>query len=85
MDKANIKSWFDNLFSEKLWTLDLSGLSRRKRGFVKFIKLVRITLDTFAENRMGFQCVSLSYFCTIALIPMAAIVFAITGGLGLYD
>ena len=49
------------------------------------MKLIRITIDTFAENRMGFQCVALSYFMTLALIPLTAFIFAVTGGLGLND
>ena len=32
---------------------------------------------------MGFQCVSLSYFITLALVPSLAFAFAVTGGLGL--
>lgn len=52
---------------------------------MRFIKLVRITLSTFMENRMGFQCVSLSYFVTLALVPLIAFIFTITGGLGLSD
>ena len=43
------------------------------------------TFDKFAENRMGFQCVSLSYFVTLAIVPMLAFIFAISGGLGVED
>ena len=47
--------------------------------------LVSITLTTFQKNHMGFQCVALSYFVTLAIIPFLAFIFAITGGLGISD
>lgn len=73
------------LFSDQLWTLNLNNLSATKRRLVRFIKLVRITLDSFAERRMGFQCVALSYFGALATIPLVALVFSVTGGLGIDD
>ncbi|MBQ9547838.1 MAG: YihY/virulence factor BrkB family protein [Bacteroidales bacterium] len=42
-------------------------------------------MDDFAEHRMGFQCVALSYFVALAVVPLLAFVFAISGGLGLSD
>lgn len=73
------------LFSDQLWTLDTTNSTRSWKKIVRFVKLVRITFGTFAENRLGFQCVSLSYFVTLALVPLLAFIFAITGGLGLSD
>jgi len=34
---------------------------------------------------MGFQCVALSYFVTMAVVPMLAFIFAFTGGLGIEE
>lgn len=76
---------FRALFSRELWSLDTSHSTKGWRKVVRFTKLVRVTLEAFAENRMGFQCVALSYFITLALIPMLAVLFAVTGGLGLSD
>ncbi|MCQ2181534.1 MAG: YihY/virulence factor BrkB family protein [Bacteroidales bacterium] len=73
------------LFTDELWTLDTTDSRKSWKKVVRFVKIVRITLNTFAENRMGFQCVSLSYFCTLAIIPLMAFVFAVSGGLGLSD
>ena len=72
-----------DLFTDRIWTLDTSGSSRAYAELVRIIKLIRITFKTFTENRMGFQCVSLSYFITLALVPFIAFAFAVTGGLGL--
>lgn len=73
------------LFTDRLWELNVDGFSRTRRNFVKFIKLTRITFAEFAENRMGFQCVALSYFVALSIIPFAAFLFAFTDGIGLSD
>ncbi len=74
-----------DLFTDRIWTLDTSGCSAFYAETVRIVKLIRITFRTFTENRMGFQCVSLSYFITLALVPFIAFAFAVTGGLGLDD
>lgn len=74
-----------DLFSDRIWTLDTSASSPAYAEIVRIVKLIRITFRTFLENRMGFQCVALSYFITLALVPLIALAFAITGGLGLDD
>lgn len=78
-----IASKITDLFSDRIWTLDTGPGDRSYAGLVRVVKLVRITFRTFMENRMGFQCVSLSYFITLALVPLMAFAFAVTGGLGL--
>ena len=85
MDTKRIKDTSKALFSDRIWTLDLDSYSTGKRRFFKLVKLVRIVLVDFAKKRMGFQCVALSYFCAMALIPLLAVIFAVTGGLGLTD
>lgn len=74
-----------DIFTNRIWTVDASSEGFVKRRIVRFVKLIRITVETFAENRMGFQCVALSYFVALAVIPFAAFIFAISGGLGLSD
>ncbi len=85
MTRKGLIQTFKDIFTDRIWTLDVAGESRPKRRVVRFVKLIRITLETFAENRMGFQCVALSYFVTLAIVPFAAFIFAVTGGLGLSD
>ncbi|MBQ2162299.1 MAG: YihY/virulence factor BrkB family protein [Bacteroidales bacterium] len=77
-----------DLFTDRIWSIDTDKVAMVSKGYarlVTFVKLVRITINTFAENRMGFQCVALSYFVTLALIPLLAFVFAISGGMGLSE
>lgn len=76
---------FFELFTDRIWTIDTSSCSKAYAGLVRHIKVIRITIDTFTQNRMGFQCVALSYFVTLAIIPLIAFIFAVTGDLGLSD
>lgn len=78
-----LTSSITNLFTDQIWTIDINQCSRGYARIVRFVKLLRITVDSFAQNRMGFQCVSLSYFITLAFIPFVAFLFAVTDGLGL--
>lgn len=74
------------MFTDKIWSIDATKVAQVSKSYartVNFVKIIRITINTFAENRMGFQCVALSYFVTLALIPLLAFLFAVTGGMGL--
>jgi membrane protein len=74
---------FSDLLTDRIWAIDTEKVPKGYGRLVSFVKIIRITVNTFAENRMGFQCVALSYFVMMALIPLLAFLFAITDGLGL--
>ena len=70
---------------DDIWTLDLEEFSKARARFIKYMKVMIITIKTFANERIGFQAVALSFFSTMSVVPFIAIMFAITGGLGLAD
>lgn len=74
-----------NFFNEDIWRMELEELSRAKARFIKYMKVLLITIKTFSAEKIGFQAVALSFFSTMSVVPFIAIVFAITGGLGLAD
>lgn len=63
----------------------MEELSKARARFVKYVKILLITIRTFSAEKIGFQAVALSFFSTMSVVPFIAIVFAITGGLGLAD
>lgn len=73
------------LFTDRIWSLDTSGCSKTYASLVHLLKLALITVNTFTQNKMGYQCIALSYFVMMALVPFVALLFALTGGLGLSD
>lgn len=74
-----------NFFNEEIWQMELEELSKAKARFIKYMKVLLITIKTFSAEKIGFQAVALSFFSTMSVVPFIAIVFAITGGLGLAD
>ena len=70
---------------DDIWELELEELSRARARFIKYLKVMMITIKTFSSEKIGFQAVALSFFSTMSVIPFVAIVFAITGGFGLAD
>lgn len=74
-----------NFMKDDIWTLDMEELSKAKARFIRYVKVMLITIKTFANERIGFQAVALSFFSTMSVVPFIAIIFAITGGLGLAD
>lgn len=72
-------------FKDDIWTLDMEELSKAKARFIKYMKVMMITIKTFSSEKIGFQAVALSFFSTMSVIPFVAVVFAVTGGFGLAD
>ena len=72
-------------FKDDIWTLDMEDLSRAKARFIKYMKVMMITIKTFSSEKIGFQAVALSFFSTMSVVPFIAIVFAVTDGFGLAD
>ncbi|MGM9786597.1 MAG: YihY/virulence factor BrkB family protein [Candidatus Cryptobacteroides sp.] len=74
-----------DFLKNEIWTLDNEELSKAKARFVKYTKVVLITFKTFSAEKIGFQAAALSFFCTMSAVPIVAVAFAVTGGLGLGD
>ena len=72
-----------DFFKDDIWTIELEELSKAKARFIKYTKVMLLTIKTFANARIGFPAVALSFFSTMSVVPFIAIIFAITGGLGL--
>ena len=74
-----------DFIKEDIWDVEMEELSRAKARFIKYMKVLLITIKTFSGEKIGFQAVALSFFSTMSVVPFLAIVFAVTGGLGLAD
>ena len=80
---SDLKAKIKNFIGEEIWELDLESLSKARARTIKYLKVMMITIKTFANERIGFQAVALSFFSTMSVVPFIAILFAITGGLGM--
>lgn len=82
---ANTTRKLKDFIRDDIWTLELEGFSKAKARFIKYLKVMMITIKTFSNEKIGFQAVALSFFSTMSVVPFIAIMFAVTGGLGLAD
>lgn len=86
MKRIKVRTYrLKRFFKDDIWALDMEELSKAKARFVKYMKVMMITIKTFSSEKIGFQAVALSFFSTMSVVPFVAIVFAITGGFGLAD
>ena len=72
-----------NFLRDDIWELEMEELSKARARFIKYMKVLIITIKTFSAEKIGFQAVALSFFSTMSVVPFIAIVFAVTGGFGL--
>lgn len=71
--------------NDGIWQINHEELTKAKRRAVKYLKVMLITIRTFSTEKIGFQAVALSFFCTMSAVPIIAVAFAVTGGFGLAD
>lgn len=74
-----------NFFREDIWELEMEELSKARARFIKYVKVLIITVKTFTQQKVGPRATALSYISMMAIVPFLAIVFGVTGGLGLGD
>lgn len=68
-------------------------MAERGRKFITWgkrqLKIVAFTLDNYSKLGLNWQAVALSFFSTMAVVPLIAVIFSITDGFGisniLYD
>lgn len=66
-----------------IWELETATFSKVKSRLLRHLKVVLITVRDFNRQDVGWQAVALSFFTTMAFVPMIAVMFAVTNGLGL--
>ncbi len=72
-----------NFLKDDIWDIDLGELSRAKARFLKYVRVLIITIKTFSAEKIGFQAVALSFFSTMSVVPFIAVAVAVTDGFGL--
>ena len=75
--------WARKFIGHDIWQFNLDELSKAKARLLRDSKVVIDALRNFAYEKIGFQSVALSYFCTMAAVPLVAVCFAVTSGFGL--
>ncbi|MDR1583179.1 MAG: YihY/virulence factor BrkB family protein [Prevotellaceae bacterium] len=84
MSKAT--DFFTKIFlfvTHDIWHLNIGILSKRKAFWVRQLKVILITVREFNNGKVNLQASSLSFYLLMSIVPMAAIVFAVSSGFGI--
>ncbi len=68
---------------EELWTRDTSTLSAMKRFLFSLCRIIMIVARGFKEDNCSLQASALTYITLVSLVPMLAIMFSFSKGLGM--
>jgi len=68
-----------------VWLLKESDFSRWKARGVRDIKTVVLMINTFSDQKIGYQITALAYKSMLSVVPAIAIGFYLTDGLGLRE
>ena len=68
-----------------IWLLNEKDFSRWKGRLVRDAKTVILMMNTFMDQKIGYQITALAFRSMLAVVPAIAIGFYLTDGLGLRD
>ncbi len=71
--------------SSGVWYADRSRYSRRKGFWVQQLRIFLITLRGMKEDKVAVHAAGLTFYTLMALVPIAATIFAIAKGFGFSD
>ena len=68
-----------------LWLINTEDFSRLKGRLVRDLKTVVLMMNTFSDQKIGYQITALAYRSMLAVVPAIAIGLYLTDGVGLRD
>ena len=77
--------WLIKFITVDIWRINLDDLSNARSKLIKYLKVAIITVREASLNRLGLYAFSFSFFSTMAMVPFAAVAFAVTEGFGLKE
>ena len=72
-----------HFLGEGIWNVDLAGVSPKRSKLYKHLKIIMITHRHFQSLRCGREAVALSFFTTMATVPLIAVILLIASRFGL--
>ena len=80
--------WIGNIvsfFTHDMWLVKHEDLGKWKSRMLRDAKIVYLMMDTFSDQKIGFQVTALAYQSMMSVVPFLAIAFYLTAGVGLSD
>ncbi len=76
------KGW--SFLTEQLWVVRLDKMNKRHGYFVKQLRVFSLSIKGFNEDNCLTRATALTFYTLFSIVPVLALMFAITKGLG-YD
>ncbi len=79
------RRWFERgrrFFHEELWDLDLRPLPRLKSALIALVRIAVMIVRGFINDKCYMQAGTLTYLTLMSLIPILALMFSVSKGLG---
>jgi membrane protein len=74
-----------SFITHDIWHLNINVLSKRKVFWVRQLKILLITFREFTNGKVNVQASSLSFYLFLSIVPIVAIVFAVSSGFGIEE
>ena len=66
-----------------LWSTDLSQMPTKLKRLFKYLRVLILSLRGFSEDQVQTKASALTYYTVMSIVPVLAMVFAISKGFGL--
>lgn len=73
-----------NFFKSGIWTLRAAGFPPFVRSLIALLRIIVLSVRCFFKNNCMLHASALTYYTLLAIVPVAALAFAIAKGFGLY-
>ncbi|EKE08693.1 MAG: hypothetical protein ACD_17C00043G0001, partial [uncultured bacterium] len=70
---------------ETLWNFSLDQRKGWEKFYVKWLRIIYLSISSLLRKRSSFSASSLTYFTLMSIVPMIALSLAITRGLGYHE
>lgn len=87
-EKTKMKTQKNNnttTFTEHLWEVDLSELPWWKRPFIRISRIILGTVSDIRDGQLSLHAMSLVYTTIISVVPLLALSFSVSKGLGAHN
>lgn len=72
-----------SFISRDIWILDFSAMGKWRKSISLHLQAIIICTRNFFRDRIGREAVALSFFSTMAAVPLLASIIFVSGGFGL--
>ena len=79
---ATVIKTFWHFFTEKIWHIRLDKVDKRQSFFLRQLRIFSLAIKGFNEDKCLTKATALTFYTLFSIVPVLALVFAISKGFG---